>query len=108
VERTPSESLPVVAGTSAATTEAIFFGNHIAGSYLVPASGITEITWYASVDGTNYYPAYDWANGIPVAIVQTVVASKIVGMPPALAGMTFLKAVATAGAGGTIYVRLKA
>jgi len=108
-DRRPVVNLPIIVGTTATVSQPIPWGDQISGCIKIPASGITTITWYASTDSTNFYPAYDWTVGTPVAVTQTVTASTIVGIPSALIGAAAIKAVATgqSDTGGTINVSVK-
>jgi len=101
------ESLAV--GTAVGDSGEIGYGDFEKGMVFVPAgSSLTTLTWNSSLksvnDGGTYLPAFSSA-AVPVAITQTVSASKVYPIPSDLWGARFLKI--TGNVAGVVGVTLK-
>jgi hypothetical protein len=96
-----SRTLQAQIGTSAPTV-GFSLSNFAGGSVFFPASGITQLTWYGSIDGKTYVPVGDGA-GNGVTTTPTEVAGSYASCPliPAVCfALPFLACYAS-GAGDT-------
>lgn len=97
-----------LADTSVSTSETINLANFAGGRYLVPdngaTGGITQISWYESLDGgTTWVVANDdSAAALDVAVTE----GQSYPIPASLFGSEYIRAVAT-GATGTLQLVLK-
>lgn len=96
----------VTVDTAVANSTAISYGDFEKGMVSIPAgSSLTTLTWHASgSEAGTYLPALSSA-AVPVAITQTVSASKVYPIPVDLVGSRFLKI--TGNAAGVVGVTLK-
>ena len=77
-------------GTTEGASTAIDFGPSAGGAYYVPSGTDVTVTWYGSVDGSAFYPAYDSEGA---AVTQTVTSGRTYPIPDALYGYLAVKGV---------------
>ena len=77
-------------GTTAGAATAIPYAPYAGGSFYVPSGTGVTVTWYATADGENFYPAYD-ADG--AAVTQTVTSGRVYPIPDSLYGSLAIKGV---------------
>lgn len=86
------------AATEGAATS-IDYDSYAGGVYYVPSGTDVTVTWYGSVNGESFYPAYD-SEG--VSISQTVSSGRVYAIPDGLFGCKAIKAVGGSAIAGVI------
>jgi hypothetical protein len=92
--------------TSLSTSQPIKYAGCSAGMIYLPATHtITQLTWYASADGVNFYPVQDGAGNAQTQSLSASTAMAI-PLPLTLFGCIWILAVITGGSLGTGNIQL--